>query len=94
MGKVAYLPQRHPSREIAAGPLFEAAWHAFPESGKRRSSRRLSVVAWASAACECGERELLQAVLRYVREDPDIDGNVGAPGFHRWLSDARWEYWL
>lgn len=51
-------------------------------------------MAWASAALECGERALLNAVLRYVKEDTDLDGHVGAPGFHKWLWDARWEYWL
>ena len=79
---------------IAPGPLFEKAWAVFPESGKRRSSRRISALAWARASLVVGEAALLAAVRRYVAEDPDLDGYAGAPGFHRWLNDDRWEYWV
>lgn len=66
---------------------------AFPEIGKRRSSRRLCVLPWVSAAMEVGEQALVEAVKRYAREDHDaIDGFV--PGFHRWLEQGRWEYWI
>jgi hypothetical protein len=95
MAKVAHLYSVAPSHGggIAPGPLFEAAWRAWPESGKRRSSRRIAVRAWAIAACECGERELLDAVTRYLKEDPDVHSHTGAPGFHKWMNDARWDYW-
>lgn len=95
MPKLAYLhAQPTPSTGgIAPGPMFEAAWSAWPESGKRRSSRRIAVRSWAIAACECGERELLDAVTRYLNEDPDVHSHTGAPGFHKWMNDARWEYW-
>lgn len=95
MAKVAYLRDhaRYKGLSFEPGPLFEAAWAAYPEIGRRRSSQRLSVLPWVSAAMEIGERTLLDAVRRYALEDPDaLNGYV--TGFHKWLRDGRWEYWV
>lgn len=94
MAKVVPLRARQHRHAIAPGLLFEQAWAIYPESGRRRSSRRLSAPEWARAACDCGEEELLSAVRKYVAEDKDYKKEFGAPGFHRWLSLARWESWL
>lgn len=94
MGQVHKLQPAHSSGAIAPGPMFERAWAAWPDSGKRRSSRRLAVRAWAMSAAEVGEDKLLKALLRYVEEETDLLSHAGAPGFHRWLYDGRWDYWL
>ena len=41
---------------------FEDGWAAFPETGRKRSSKKLSGPAWAKVAKEVGEDELLAAV--------------------------------
>ncbi len=73
---------------------FEDAWAAFPEQGRRRSSKKLSGPLWAKVAKEVGEDELLAAVQRYVREDKDYRRECGPPGFDRWLKWGRYEHWL
>lgn len=73
---------------------FEDGWAAFPETGRKRSSKKLSGPAWAKVAKEVGEDELLAAVQKYAREDKDHRKECGAPGFDRWLKWGRYEHWL
>lgn len=72
---------------------FEQAWLAYPESGRLRSSKKLSLPEWSRVASEIGEPDLLVRVRRYASEDKDHRKECGAPGFHRWLKWGRWEHW-
>lgn len=93
MGAVVQLRTRRQRPTVAVSPEFEAAWAAFPETGRLRSSKRQSWPEWVSVAGEIGEDDLLARVERYAREDKDHRREHGAPGFHRWLKWGRWEHW-
>lgn len=74
---------------------FEQAWKAFPETGRKRSSRQKSAPAWAKAAKRVGPRRLREAVGYYAdSEDARKEGGKFVPGFDRWLRDGKWEHWL
>lgn len=76
-------------------PTFLTAWDHFPDSGRLRSSKREAWPAWAIEADRAGgEDRLLAAVQRYFREDREHRRDCGAPAFHRWLKNGRWEHWL
>ncbi|ALJ08245.1 hypothetical protein JL11_07750 [Brevundimonas sp. DS20] len=48
----------------------------------------------AAARSAGGEDRLLAALRRYLAEDTTHKGECGPPGFHKWLTDGRWEHWL
>lgn len=74
-------------------PLFNRGWEAFPETGRKRSSRKVSWPEWQKAAYQIGEERLLGAIVRYTAQDKDHRKECGAPGFDRWLKWARYETW-
>lgn len=75
-------------------PTFRAAWDAFPQQGRLRSSQKQAWPEWLKAVKECGsEDELLARVQRYTADDKDYRKECGPPGFHRWLKWGRWEHW-
>lgn len=96
MGTVVRLSAKRAKtvKAFAMGPIFESAWSAYPESGRRRSSRLLSAPEWAKCILHIGDGDLLEAVARYAKEDTDHRKDCGAPAFHRWLAWGRWESWL
>jgi uncharacterized protein YdaU (DUF1376 family) len=86
--EVSFVPGGTPS------PEFEAAWKAYPDVGRRRSSAAKARPAWRKAAKAAGGGDrLLAAVKRYAAsDDAQRDGGHFVPGFHRWLNDAKWEH--
>jgi hypothetical protein len=96
MSNVARLSD-HPKRKAARRLLpstseaFERAWPAFPESGRKRSSRIEAWPEWQIVADAIGEDKLEQACLAFSKSKVE---DCGAPGFHRWLRWGRWEHWL
>ena len=85
-----------PAPKKALRPVFERAWKAFPEPGRKRSSVKQSEPEWKSASKAAGgEERLCQAVERFAEcEEARRDGGKFVQGFHRWLRDGRWEHWL
>ena len=82
-------------RGWAADLAFVEAWGACTDPMRRRSNNREKTwAAWKRAAVMAGGGQvLIQALRRYLREDPDVQ-RTGGPGFHVWLSDGAWEHWL
>lgn len=78
----------------AYSDVFMAAWSAYPESGRLRSSRKVAWAEWLKTLAEATEEELLGAVQRYAREDKEHRKDHGAPGFDRWLKWGRWDNWV
>lgn len=73
---------------------FLAVWGAAtPEMRKRAKSRRKTWPEWLKAKRRLSPEDLLGAVRRYVREDPDVK-RTGGPGLHLWLKDGTYENWL
>lgn len=72
--------------------LFEEAWSACTPTMRKRSwSKEKTQGLWRSSARKAlGEPQLLGALKRYLRDDPDV-GRTGGPGFHLWLRDGKWE---
>ncbi|MFZ5669106.1 MAG: YdaU family protein [Pseudomonadota bacterium] len=87
-------PDGSPQR--ATSLLFGRAWQAFPEWGRKRSSRAKAEKAWRAAAEQAGgEGQLLAAVERYAAEpDTQRDGGKFVPAMDRWLRDGRWELYV
>jgi hypothetical protein len=75
---------------------FSQAWKAYPPIGRTRSkSQTKTKPLWMAAARSAGgEDRLLAALRRYLAEDTTHKGECGPPGFHKWLTDGRWEHWL
>lgn len=75
---------------------FAQAWKAYPAIGRTRSkSQTKTKPLWMAAARSAGgEDRLLAALRRYLAEDTTHKGECGPPGFHKWLTDGRWEHWL
>lgn len=75
---------------------FDRAWSAFPEAGRRRSSRKKSLPQWRSIArSAAGEARLLATVEGFAESDEaKRDGGRFVPAFDRWLRDGRWEHYL
>lgn len=92
MGNVVRLPKR--TQAISYTPAFNEAWRSYPDSGRTRSSRIESAGEWQKITREVGEDALLAAVRKYAAEDKDHRKECGAPAFHRWLKNGRWDYWL
>jgi hypothetical protein len=86
--------KRSRSAPVIATPTFDEAWSLLPETARIRSSRKMSMPEWLAVASEIGEPALVAAVKRYVAEDKEHRRECGAPGFHRWLKQGRWENWL
>lgn len=94
MGKVVQLrPRKAATTPAAYSEPFLAAWSSFPESGRLRSSRKVSWPEWLKTLAEIDEEALLAAVQRYAREDKEHRKDHGAPGFDRWLKWGRWDNW-
>jgi hypothetical protein len=85
---------RNPPLLPRTSDAFDSAWAAFPDVGRRRSSRSESWPQWSRVAREIGENELLAAVLAYSTDPKELKAECGSPGFHRWLKAGRWEHWL
>ena len=83
------------TKGFAADQTFAEAWGACTDVMRRRSnSREKTLAAWKRAAATAGGGQVLvEALRRYLREDPDVQ-RTGGPGFHRWLGDGTWEHWL
>lgn len=73
---------------------FEKAWGAFPEEGRRRSSKIESWPQWKIVIRSISEAELLSAVIAFSNDPKERSREHGPPGFHRWLKWGRWEHWL
>ena len=71
---------------------FIAAWNAYPDQGRKRSSRPKAWPEWRKARKRFSGPVLAAAVARYVAGDEDAK-RTGGPGFHSWLKDARFEHW-
>lgn len=91
MGNVVRLHARKPE---TASEAFLAAWAAFPDTGRLRSSKRVAWPQWLATLADVDEETLMLAVQRYAREDKDHRKECGAPAFDRWLKWGRWEHWL
>ena len=76
--------------------LFAKAWSAFPETGRRRSSKQQGRTVWRKAAKAAGGDGRLLAAVRAFADSDDArrDGGAFVQGFHRWLRDGRWEHFL
>jgi uncharacterized protein YdaU (DUF1376 family) len=91
-------PEPEPKKEpkgSSSPSLFAKAWAAYPEGGRRRSSKGKAAEVWAKIADEAGgEGALLSAVQAYART-PDATRDAGqyAPAFERWLRDGKWEHY-
>lgn len=88
---VAFKPK--PRVTTSTSPNFDEAWSRYPDTGRLRSSRRQAWPEWCDVSREIGEEVLVAAVIRYAAEDKDHKRECGAPGFHRWLKQGRWEHW-
>lgn len=98
MGSVTNLAEHIASRKRSIIPAtneaFERAWSAFPETGRRRSSRIEAWPAWKVVCRSLAEEELVAAVIAFAKDPSERANEHGPPGFHRWLKWGRWEHWL
>jgi len=83
------------SEAKGSGYLFQAAWTAYPQRGRTRSSKPKALAAWTQQAKITGsEARLLDGVIAYaVCDDATKSGGEFVPGFDRWLKDGKWEHW-
>jgi hypothetical protein len=79
----------------ATAGVFEEAWKTCTEAMRKRSAPKdRTQEFWLRSARKAGgEAQLLGALKRYLRNDPDV-GRTGGPGFHLWLRDGKWEQHL
>jgi hypothetical protein len=79
-----------PKREAST---FEEAWALRAGQMKKRGSgREKTAKLWNKAAARVGQKELLGALRRYLREEKEP--TYGYPGLSVWLNDERWDHWL
>jgi hypothetical protein len=75
-------------------PDFCTAWDTCtPAMRKRSESREKTFAHWKRQAAIAGSAgNLLHALRRYIKGDPDVK-RTGGPGFHLWLKDGTWDHW-
>lgn len=97
LATVATLTTFEPSLEPTIEPgVFDLAWKAFPEPGRKRSSTKKSKPQWGPASRAAGgDGRLLACVAAFSSSDEARrDGGKFVMGFDRWLRDGFWEHWL
>lgn len=97
--RVVELPKARKARPLApvlpqTSDAFERAWKAYPDAGRRRSSRVEAWPQWVRVASAVGEDQLADAVVAYAADPVELTKESGAPGLHIWLKRGRWEHWL
>jgi len=87
---LSQVAAKHPSETDAA---FGAVWDAAtPEMRRRGKSRAKVWPEWLKARRNADPADILVAMGRYIREDPDVK-RTGGPGLHIWLRDGTYALW-
>ena len=70
-------------------PVFQSAWKAYPEVGRRRSSQKVSWKVWRKLPLT--DRLVVEHAIQVeMSENKDWAGGY-CKGFHRWLAEGRWK---
>jgi hypothetical protein len=84
-------PKVHPWEK---DPHFAELWGACTPDGRRRGkSREKTWPEWLKAKRRVEPEQIVAAMKRYVREDPDVK-RTGGPGLHIWLRDGTYDQWM